>query len=204
LKRSWTKFWLCVSLLQMTAGPIVASAAAALRQPAQSGVARGQHLGNELTLAGFRPGRDLLAVAQKRFKMKQISEEREPGIVMWRDDCSGRAVRFEVDGKGVIQGITVTTLAAKNGTCGDRPGDFLDPKNWTTGRGLRIGDPQDRVTELYGEPDKNGPALKDGQELDLLSYQFAWAGPDVPQVMEVLCARDTGRVLEITLAYPSL
>jgi hypothetical protein len=37
-----------------------------------------------------------------------------------------------------------------------------------------------------------------------MSYQFDWAGSDVPQVMEVLCARDTGRVVEITLAFPSL
>jgi hypothetical protein len=39
-------------------------------------------------------------------------------------------------------------------------------------------------------------------------YAFDWAGPDVPQVMEVLCSKEkdgqSGRVLEITLAAPSL
>jgi hypothetical protein len=35
-------------------------------------------------------------------------------------------------------------------------------------------------------------------------YAFDWAGSDVPQVMEVLCERATGRVVEITLAFPSL
>ncbi|HEV2101325.1 MAG TPA: hypothetical protein VGR58_00970 [Candidatus Acidoferrum sp.] len=39
-------------------------------------------------------------------------------------------------------------------------------------------------------------------------YAFDWAGADVPQVMEVLCTRETdgkpGRVVEITLAGPSL
>jgi hypothetical protein len=35
-------------------------------------------------------------------------------------------------------------------------------------------------------------------------YAFDWAGSSVPQVMEVFCARDSGRVMEITLAYPSL
>jgi hypothetical protein len=39
-------------------------------------------------------------------------------------------------------------------------------------------------------------------------YAFDWAGPDVPQVMEVVCTREkdgqAGRVVEITLAAPSL
>jgi hypothetical protein len=82
--------------------------------------------------------------------------------------------------------------------------DFLDPKNWVTGVGLRIGDPQDRIIDFYGEPNSSGPAAKNGQELELMAYQFDWAGPDVPQAMEVLCARDTGRVVEITLAFASL
>jgi hypothetical protein len=42
----------------------------------------------------------------------------------------------------------------------------------------------------------------------LLYYAFDWAGPDVPQVMEVLCAVEQdgklGRVVEITLAASSL
>ena len=70
--------------------------------------------------------------------------------------------------------------------------------------GLRIGDSQDQIIGLYGEPNSSGPATKNGQELALMYYQFDWAGSDVPQVMEVLCARDTGRVVEITLAFPSL
>ncbi len=39
-------------------------------------------------------------------------------------------------------------------------------------------------------------------------YQFDWAGPDVPQVMEVLCTLEKdgkpGRVVEIMLAAGSL
>jgi hypothetical protein len=42
----------------------------------------------------------------------------------------------------------------------------------------------------------------------LLYYAFDWAGPDVPQVMEVLCTAqkdgEPGRVVEITLAAASL
>jgi hypothetical protein len=109
-----------------------------------------------------------------------------------------------VDAKSVIQSVTITALGQRNGKCAERQADFLDPKNWVTGLGLRIGDSQDRVTDYYGEPNSSGPASKNGQDLALMFYQFDFAGSDVPQVMEVLCARDTGRVVEITLAFPSL
>ena len=61
---------------------------------------------------------------------------------------------------------------------------------------------------LYGQPGTRGPSTKGGQQLELFYYAFDWAGPDVPQVMTVLCtpAKDgkPGRVVEITLAAPSL
>lgn len=159
---------------------------------------------NETLLAGLRPGRDTLAVAEKRFKVKNFSAEPNSGSKQLRDDCSGRSIRLEVDAKSVIQSVTITTLNSQEGKCSDRRPDFLDPRFWLTGLGLRIGDSQDRVVGLYGEPNSSGPASKNGQELALMYYQFDWAGSDVPQVMEVLCARDTGRVVEITLAFPSL
>jgi hypothetical protein len=159
---------------------------------------------NETLLAGLRPGRDTFAVAEKRFKAKNLSEGKDSGVKEWRDECSGRAIRLELDNKSVIQSVTITTLASQEGKCGDKRVDFLDPKNWVTGLGLRIGDSQDQIVGLYGEPNSSGPATKNGQELALMYYQFDWAGSDVPQMMEVLCARDSGRVVEITLAYPSL
>jgi hypothetical protein len=159
---------------------------------------------NETLLAGLRPGRDTFAVAEKRFKLKNLAERQDSGIKEWRDDCSGRSIRLELDAKSTIQSITITTLGFQEGKCSDKRVEFLDAKNWVTGSGLRIGDPQDRVNDYYGEPNSSGPAAKNGQELEMMSYQFDWAGSDVPQVMEVLCARDTGRVVEITLAFPSL
>ena len=162
------------------------------------------HRANETLLAGLRPGRDTLAVAEKKFRSKKPSDGPESGIKEWRDECSGRAIRLELDGKFVIQSITITTLESQEGKCGEKRLDFLDPKNWVTGAGLQIGDSQDRILGFYGEPNSSGPAAKNGKELDLMYYQFDWAGSDAPQVMEVLCARDTGRVVEITLAFPSL
>ncbi|MGB0035302.1 MAG: hypothetical protein WBP79_07505 [Candidatus Acidiferrales bacterium] len=46
--------------------------------------------------------------------------------------------------------------------------------------------------------------MKGNEQLQLYFYGFDWAGPDVPQVMEVSCGEATGRVVEITLAASSL
>jgi hypothetical protein len=195
------KFWLCASLVVAAAS--AGAAAGAQITPSRAGQAAIRHI-NETLLAGLRPGRDTFAVAEKRFKGKNLAEEPNSGSREWRDECSGRSIRLEVDAKSVIQSVTITTLGTQEGKCSDRRPDFLDPRNWLTGLGLRMGDSQDRVSGLYGEPNSSGPASKNGQELELMNYQFDWAGSDVPQVMEVLCARDTGRVVEITLAFPNL
>ena len=201
MKRGSMKFWRCASLIATAA---CAFAAAGAQNSAPVAGQSAAHHGNETSLAGLRPGRDTLAMAEKRFKTKSISEEPNSGSKGWRDECSGRSIRLEVNAKSVIQSVTITTLDPQVGKCSDRRPDFLDPRYWLTGLGLRMGDSQDRVVGLYGEPNSGGPASKNGQDLDLMYYQFDWAGSDVPQVMEVLCARDTGRVVEITLAYPSL
>jgi hypothetical protein len=195
------RFWLCLSLT--LAGTVFSTPGEPMMSQAatRSGAA---HQVNETMLAGLRPGRDTLAMAEKRFKTKNPAGDKDSGIKEWRDDCSGRAIRLEFDAKSVIQSVTITTLDTQEGKCGDKRVDFLDPKNWVTGLGLRIGDSQDQIVGLYGEPNSSGPAMKNGQELALLYYQFDWAGSDVPQVMEILCARDTGRVVEITLASLSL
>jgi hypothetical protein len=195
------KFWLCVSLLLAAQGGSAQVAAQKEIARARPNNAPGV---NETLLAGLRPGRDTLAVAEKRFRLKNLAESHDPGIKEWRDDCSGRSIRLELDAKSMIRSITITTLGFQDGKCSEKRLDFLDAKNWVTGVGLRIGDPQDRIIDFYGEPNSSGPAAKNGQELELMAYQFDWAGPDVPQAMEVLCARDTGRVVEITLAFASL
>jgi hypothetical protein len=208
LKRGSMKFWICASLALAAAFAAVAATPPAQKQNPSPDAApvRFPELRhkNETLLAGLRPGRDTLAVAEKRFKPKDLFEESNSGSKEWRDVCSGRSIRLEVDAKSVIQNVTLTTLGTQEGKCSERRPDFLDPKYWLTGLGLRMGDSQDRVLGLYGEPNSSGPASKNGQELDLMYYQFDWAGSDVPQVMEILCARDTGRVVEITLAFPGL
>jgi len=41
--------------------------------------------------------------------------------------------------------------------------------------------------------------VRGGAELELLEFDFGWAGADVPQAMQVYCERDSGRVMEIAL-----
>jgi hypothetical protein len=200
LKSGSIIFSLFASLV-VAAASVVAGADLQNVPPAAGQAAIGHR--NETLLAGLRPGRDTFAAAEKRFKGRNLSEEQDSGSKEWRDQCSGRSIHLELDAKSVIQRITITTLGSKEGKCTDRRPDFLDPRNWLTGLGLGMGDSQDRVFGIYGEPNSNGPASKNGLELALFSYQFDWAGADVPQIMEVLCARDTGRVVEITLAFPS-
>jgi hypothetical protein len=200
LKRGSMKFWLCVSLALATPWFTTRADFRASQNAARSTTRRA----NETLLAGLRPGRDTFAIAEKRLKSKNLSGDQESGYREWRDECSGRAIRVDLDAKSVIQSITITTLEEQSGTCGEKRAEFLDPKNWATGLGLHIGDSQDRIVGVYGEPNSSGPASKNGKDLAMMYYQFDWAGSDVPQVMEILCARDTGRVVEITLAFPSL
>ncbi len=65
-----------------------------------------------------------------------------------------------------------------------------------------MGEGCERVVEIYGEPDSKGPSTQEGRELELLFYSFDWARPNVPQVVEGALAG--GRVVQITLAFPSL
>jgi hypothetical protein len=196
LRRGWTKFSRCASAAIVV---LFASAAGSAQHEAQP------KLYDELTLAGLRPGRDTMSVALKRYKAKYSSNgEGVAGTKQWGDACTGHSLSLNIDAHGVIQEITVSSLVPLDGKCADRRIDALAEKDWVTGRGLHLGDPEDRVAELYGEANSSGPSVKGNNELEFLYYPFDWAGSDVPQAMEIYCARDTGRVVEITLAYPSL
>jgi len=201
LKFGSTKFWPYASAIVLLA----AAAATAVRSQTTSSAttATATNRVNELTLAGLHPGHDTLDEAKRRYGSKMIADSSD-GTKQWRDACTGHAIILEVGGNGVIQSVTVSALEPDTGSCNGRRGDVLREDQWQTGHGLRLGDPQDRVTQLYGDPNSSGPSVKGKHELELMFYAFDWAGSSVPQVMEVFCARDSGRVMEITLAYPSL
>jgi hypothetical protein len=203
LRRGWTRFSLSASTL---AGMAIAVAMAAAMSSARA-FPQDDDAGrrfNELTLAGLRPGRDKLPAALKHYKPKFLDAQDTPTAKAWTENCTGHSLRLELDEHSEIESITVTSLDQQEGKCDQSRMDALDIKSWITGRGLHLGDTQDRVTLLYGEPNSTGPSVKGEKELEFLYYQFDWAGSDVPQVLEVYCARDTGRMVEMTLSYPSL
>jgi len=161
------------------------------------------HRANELTLAGLHPGRDSVSRASQLNKPIGSGEVRPDGQTLWVDPCRGGSLIVDSDKKNLVQVIRVGANPAASAKCASS-----GASPWKTGLGLRVTDPTPKVVQLYGLPDSKSPSTRDGQPLELWYYAFDWAGPDVPQVMEVLCTREQdgkpGRVVEITLAAPSL
>lgn len=191
------RFWLSVSALLVTGFFANGRAMQPSAVPVQTRRA------NELTLAGLRPGRDTAATAILKYK-KPSKGGNGSTEYSWNDECRHEILYAVAGPSGTIQELRVTEgLEQSKFECA-KP--IRSP--WRTGRNLTIEDPAKRVVALYGEPDSRSPSTKDGQRLELLYYAFDWAGPDVPQVMEVLCTMtkdgNPGRVVEITLAAPSL
>jgi len=158
---------------------------------------------SESRLAGLAPGQTRLARAEAVLG-KPRERDRESGSARWRR-C-GEDLVVEADSAGLIETIRITRHLGREPS--ENCPVVADGISWATGKGLRLGDPAARAVRLYGRPDSRSPSTKGGQRLELLYYAFDWAGPDVPQVMEVVCtvANDggPGRVVEITLAASSL
>jgi len=197
LKRGWKKSWLFANALLLVSSAIAASARSHDAQRV-----------NELILARLHPGKDTLAQAKALLGEKSgIPSPDDNRVWTWRDPCSRQSLRIEFDNRGTVQVLTVSNLdepaVAARGCRPDSPSSLLATA-WKTGRGLALGDARERIFKLYGAPNSRSPSLRGNQELELIFYAFDWAGSDVPQVMEIYCDHATGRVVEITLAFPSL
>lgn len=159
---------------------------------------------NETRLARLVPGRSSLKAARAVWRTETTVDSANHWAV-WLT-CAGDELNVEYDERGIVQSVRVTK-EAKTPDCGEAKTSVAAARV-TTGLGLRLGSPTQLVVQLYGQPDSRSPSTKDGQQLELLYYAFDWAGPDVPQVMEVLCTVEKdgkpGRVVEITLAASSL
>jgi len=201
LKRAWMKLWLCASVT----GLLLWMAPAG-----NSGVATTEaKRKNETTLAGLRPGRDKLRTAANVHGpyYRQVVPGADD-VVAWVDKVKHRLVRVELDKDGVIQSVTVSTidpLIDQPSDAKKEPDAALPSVKLATGSGIRISyNVQSEVEDIYGVPTSISPSTQHGNDVNLLYYSFDWAGLKVPQVMEVSCERTTGRVVQITLAYPSL
>jgi len=160
------------------------------------------HRANELTLAGLRPGRDKLGRAASLYDSIDSKSSTVDSQTVWKDPCRKQVLAVDFDAQKKIQVIRAGYVPL-TADC------LASPSSpWKTGLGLKVNDPSPKVMQLYGPPDSKSPSTRGGQPLELWYYAFDWAGPDVPQVMEVLCTREQdgkpGHVVEITLAAPSL
>jgi hypothetical protein len=200
LKRVSKKFWLCASILACLWPAARVHLAARTPSTARQAARRA----NELTLAGLRPGRDTVDAARKLYGETGLRvDDSDPHTLTWMDPCRQRSLHIEADDKGVIQTIAVAQLHLAV-PCRKEVFVKLRSDLWKTGYGVAPGDTRARVIAAYGTPNSDGPSTGEDRELESLYYAFDWAGPDVPQVMQVYCDRDAGRALEITLAAPSL
>jgi hypothetical protein len=197
------QFWRSVSVLVLLSAPARAQVRDAF--PKNRADAASAPRAEELTLAGLRPGRDAISKAERLFTKPSAMGD-SGASQTWRDDCRRELLSIIADADGTILEVRVSDAEASSDSKHECANTSRSP--WVTGHGLVIGDSCFRVLALYGQPGSRGPSTKDGQQLELFYYAFDWAGPDVPQVMTVLCRPDKdgkpGRVVEITLAAPSL
>jgi hypothetical protein len=197
LKRAWMRFWASASLGLLATSAIGVPA----RGPVQS---KSYPRHNETILARISPGRTSMARALTLWRNPAKNDEQNHSAT-WQS-CDGDALNVNLSEEGIIQSVWLSKMKARPfRACADAL--VMAPK-FSTGLGLRLGDGAARVLRLYGEPDSRSPSTKDQQRLELLYYAFDWAGPDVPQMMEVLCTVEKdgkpGRVIEITLSASSL
>lgn len=200
MRRGWTPFLLSASvgILGIGAMPAI-SLAQTLPRTLTARKA------NELTLAGLRPGRSKMTKARNLFRYaKQTSD---PDVWSAGNPCTHQILTITAEDNRV-QTIRVSNDDQNAATTCDYRSGKVPPNMWVTGRGLAVGDYCSRAESIYGKPNSRSPSTKDEKPLELLYYAFDWAGPDVPQVMEVVCTAEKdgkpGRIVEITLAAPSL
>jgi hypothetical protein len=197
LKGTWRAFGV------LFLGAVLAANVSSKQHPAPKNAS--VHRANEFTLAGLRPGTDRLGRATVLFHKADTSSDARDAQVFWTDSCRQERLTLNYDEEKKIQVIRITSLGDQAASTCANP---ATPAAWKTGHGLRLRDSGQKLLQLYGPPDSKSPSTRDGQPLELWYYAFDWAGPDVPQVMEVLCTREKegqpGRVVEITLAAPSL
>jgi hypothetical protein len=194
LRRASKRFWLLVSVLAVVVLAV---------QVGLQAVQRGRV--NELTLAGLRPGHDKISAPANEFRELTLDAAVTDAYV-WGDICMHRELRVQVDDNRVVKTVTVGSKY-KPEIMAKCAASVMDPKRLkliASGRGLQLGDACGRIEEIYGKAESRSPSVKGNDKLELYLYKFDWAGPDVPQVMEVSCDASSQTVMEITVAAATL
>ena len=194
MRRASKRFWLLVSVMAFLALAV---------QVGLQAVQRGRV--NELSLAGLRPGHDKVSAPANEFR-DLTRDAAVTDAYVWGDICMHRELRVETDGSGVVKIVTVGSNY-KPEIMAKCAASAMDPKRLrliASGHGLQLGDACGRIEEIYGKAESRSPSVRGNDKLELYLYKFDWAGPDVPQVMEVSCDASSQAVVEITLAAATL
>ena len=195
MRRASKKFWLLVS--------VVVAVVLALQLGLRAG---GPKRVNELTLAGMRPGRDTIEKAQRRYKQSlRRGVLGDPNLFQVDDPCNNRMLAINEAASGIVDSIVVGPTVGRLVIDCTPESYFPRAKDrWRTSHDLGVGSSCGRIEEIYGKAESRSPSVKGSDKLELYLYKFDWAGPDVPQVMEVSCDASSQTVVEITLAASTL
>ncbi|TAN22244.1 MAG: hypothetical protein EPN33_08210 [Acidobacteria bacterium] len=180
----------CVALLAM----LVCSARA--QDPADSYDHPAGNV-NELTLAGLRPGQSRIAQAEALWGKQWHHPSRdEDDVYVWCDARSHLQLSLEATREGLIRVVTVSRMrpAPAAGGCTAVLGDGAAK----TGRGVRLGDSPQRLKHVYGKPFFTGPSSWRGRDVNMVVFNFSWAGTSKPQILESSFAG--GKLVKMTLS----
>lgn len=154
---------------------------------------------NELTLAGLRPGRSTIQMAEARLGASwhhPSSDEKD--LYIWCDPHTRLQVQLEVTPRGMIRVVTVERVpkpAASAASCDAKLAAGLGH----TGRGVALGDSAERLKRTYGTPFFTGPSSWRGKTVQMIVYNFSWAGADKPQILES-SFNGEGQLVKMTLS----
>lgn len=150
---------------------------------------------NELTLAGLRPGRSTLHEAVRHFGAHWLHPTpQETDLYLWSDPARHLLISVEVNRQGEIRVVSVTRTDRDTSTP-----SALPVRAETTGRGVRLGDTEQKLRHVYGKPFFEGPSSLGGHDVHLIVYNFSWAGAGKPQILES-SFDSTGHLVKMTLS----
>lgn len=140
---------------------------------------------NEVTLAGLEPGRATLADALAHFGPNWFHPgPEETNVYDWCDASTGLQIGVDLGAQKSVRVVTVSALKAAPPLPARHCATTLPLALARTGRGVRLGDPPARLLAVYGKPFFDGPSSDDGRNVRLIVFNYAWAGPDFPQILE--------------------